>query len=624
MPKPNKTLGDRREPLRPGMPAGRGPRGHGIRIESAKDVRGAIRRLLGYLKPHKLSLVGVFALVVLSTVLSLAGPYLLGVAVDRFIARFDLAGLTRIALLMLGIYVAAWLINLLKFYATAVVGQRVIKQIRADLFNHMQTLSLKFFDEHEAGAGDLMSRVTNDVQTINRVLSNGLTQLASDALTLVGITIAMLGLSLPLALGTLVILPTMMLVTAIVTRRVRGAFRGAQRSLGALNTAIEENIAGVRVVQAFARERETIERFREVNARNRDAGIRAESLAAVLPPILNVMSTLSIAIVAGLGGWLAIRDIVTVGVIVSFVTYARRFFQPIRSIATLYNQLQSALAGAERIFEILDQRPHVADAPDAIPLPEIRGHVEFEHVYFGYKPGVPVLKDVCLTAKPGQVVALVGPTGAGKTTMVNLLSRFYDVDRGAIRIDGHDIRHVQQDSLRRQLGIVLQDTFLFSDTVMENIRYGRLDATDEEVIAAARLANADQFIRRLPQGYQTKISERGGNLSQGQRQLLSIARAILANPRILILDEATSNVDTRTEAHIQEALLKLMEGRTSFVIAHRLSTIRNADQVLVIHEGRIIERGTHKELLARRGFYYTLYMSQFRRAEVAERLASTS
>ncbi|MGQ9665706.1 MAG: ABC transporter ATP-binding protein, partial [Anaerolineae bacterium] len=373
-------------------------------------------------------------------------------------------------------------------------------------------------------------------------------------------------------------------------------------------------------IQAFRREQAAIERFDQANARARKAGTLAETYIALLPPTISAISTLAIAVVVGVGGWLAIRQAISIGVIVSFITYARNFFEPVRSLSDLYNQLQAAMAGAERIFQLLDVRPDITDKPDAIELPPIQGHVLFDHVHFSYMPGVPVLKDICLEAKPGQTIALVGPTGAGKTTIVNLLSRFYDVDSGRIAIDGIDIRDVTQDSLRRQLGIVLQEPFLFSGTIMENIRYGRLDATDEEVIEAARLANADQFIRRLPDSYQTDISERGSNLSEGQRQLIAIARTILANPRILILDEATSSVDTRTEIHLQEALRKLMEGRTSFVIAHRLSTIRHADLVLVVHEGQIIERGTHEELLQKRGFYYQLYMSQFRRLEAIERL----
>lgn len=352
-----------------------------------------------------------------------------------------------------------------------------------------------------------------------------------------------------------------------------------------------------------------------VNEKNRDAGIEAEKIVALLNPLITVMSTIAIAVIAGLGGWLAIMNIISVGVIVSFTAYIRQFFQPLRQLAQLYNQLQSGLAGAERIFEIMDALPTVKDKPEAKPLPRIRGEVEFDHVSFEYEKDKPVLINVSMKAMPGETIALVGPTGAGKTTIINLLSRFYDVQKGVIRVDGIDIRNIQQKTLRQQLGIVLQDTYLFSDTVIENIRYGRKEATDEEVIQAAKLANADQFISRLPQGYQTEVSEQGSNFSQGQRQLIAIAHAVLADPAILILDEATSSVDTRTEMQIQEALLRLMEGRTAFVIAHRLSTIREADQVLVVNDNQIIERGNHNELLEQRGFYHDLYMSQFRRAQ---------
>jgi len=594
----------------------------GATIESATDMRKTVSRLLGYVRPYGLGVTGILVLVVLSTGLGLAGPLLMGIAVDRFIQVGDIPGLVRLSFLMLVIYVALWATSTAQTYWTVVVGQKVEKAIRADIFDRIQDMSLGFFDRHEAG--DVMSRMTHDVHTIRHLLSGSAVQLVSSMLLLLGIMVAMLSLNWILALGTLAVLGPMVLVTGAVTRRSRQAFRRTQVALGALNTFMEENIAGMRVVKAFARERETIGEFQVASAETRDAGIEAETITAILIPALNVMSYLSIAIVVGLGGWLTLQAAITVGIIITFIAYSRQFFQPLRQLAGLYNQLQSALAGAERIFEIMDESPDIVDPPDAQPLPEIQGRVEFDRVGFAYVPGVPVLEDIRLTAEPGQIIALVGPTGAGKTTIINLLTRFYDVAEGAIRIDGRDIRTVRQGSLRRQLGVVLQDTFLFSGTVMENIRYGNLEASDEEVFAAATMANADQFIARLPQGYDTEVTERGSNFSQGQRQLIAIARAILANPRILILDEATSSVDTRTEAHIQSALLKLMQGRTSFVIAHRLSTIRNADVVLVVNDHWIIERGTHEELLAQRGYYYELYMSQFRRTELAERLATGS
>jgi len=370
--------------------------------------------------------------------------------------------------------------------------------------------------------------------------------------------------------------------------------------------------SGQRVIVSFGREGATLDRFRKANTDLMNSGIQALSFSMLIPPLMGILSNANIGIVAGIGGWMTLRGWATVGTIAAFISYSRQFAHPLRMLGDLYNQIQAALAGAERIFEVIDEEPELKDAPDALRLSDIKGEVVFDDVDFSYVQGVPVIRDMSLRAEPGQTIALVGPTGAGKTTIVNLLTRFYDIDEGSIAIDGTDIRQLRKNDLRRQLGIVLQDNFLFTGTVMDNIRYGRLDATDEEIVAAATLANADHFIRRLPHGYQTELSERGGNLSQGQRQLLSIARAILANPSILILDEATSSVDTRTEIHIQEALLRLMEGRTSFVIAHRLSTIRDADNVLVINDGEIIEQGNHEQLLALEGFYHNLYYSQFK------------
>ena len=583
--------------------------------DSARDTRSTLVRLGRYLRPYAGRLLLVTALVIVGTLLSLSGPILLGRAIDQSVIPRDLAGLGRMALLMLAVYAGAGLAAALQGLLMVDIGQHLVADIRAALFSHLQRLSMSYHDRHRTG--DLMSRLSNDTEAINSVLSNGLIDFTTNILSLGGIMIAMYILNWPLALAMSVLLPLMLLITTLVTRYSRRAFRNVQRNLGGLNAVMEENIAGIRAVKAFAREETAIARFQEANAANRAAGIKADIITAALGPMFTTMSTITIAITALLGGWLALRGVVQVGVLATFVIYIMNFFRPMRGIAMVYNSLQSALAGAERIFEVLDAEPDVSDLPGAKPLENLRGHVRFDHVTFSYEPGKPVLIDVSLEASPGQTIALVGPTGAGKTTIISLLSRFYDVDQGAIYIDGHDIRTVQQASLRKQLGIVLQDTFLFSGTVMDNIRYGRLDATDEEVIAAAKLANADRFIRLLPEGYRTHVSEQGHNFSQGQRQLLAIARAILADPRILILDEATSSVDTRTEMQIQEALLRLMRGRTSFVIAHRLSTIRNADQVLVVNDHRIIERGSHEELLARKGFYYELYMSQFRRFETA-------
>jgi ATP-binding cassette subfamily B protein len=410
-------------------------------------------------------------------------------------------------------------------------------------------------------------------------------------------------------------MPLTVVLTNAIAKRTRAGFRETQQTLGDLNGIIEETITGERVEQAFVREQATSAQFSTVNRHLQKVALRARIFTSFMGPLMNMVNNLGLAVVACTGGWLAVQALATVGEIAAFINYAGRLGRPLNQIAQLFTSIQAALAGAERVFELMDETPE-SDTPTAIPLTHINGHVSLQNVSFGYEPGAPVLKNVSLEAEPSQMIALVGPTGAGKTTIANLLTRFYDIDSGSICIDGQNVLDIQKDDLRRKLGLVLQDNFLFAASVMDNIRYGRLEASDEEVRAAARLANADLFIHRLPHGYQTLLTERGSNLSQGQRQLLAIARAILADPDILILDEATSNVDTRTEKHLQEALMNLMKGRTSFVIAHRLSTIRDADQVLVINHGEIIERGSHESLLAQQGFYHHLYMSQFKGQEI--------
>jgi ATP-binding cassette subfamily B protein len=582
--------------------------------ERAKNRRGTVLRIWGYLKHQRWALVWTILLVVMSSGLDLMIPYLMGRAIDAYILKNDLPGLARTALLMAGVAVALSLTNWLQVYVITGVSQRAVRDIRNDLFASLQTLSLRFFDQHTHG--ELMSRLTNDVENVSNVLAESITQLISTVLSVVGVATMMFVINARLALVSLVTIPLMMFLSRWIAKHTRRGFRQQQASLGELNGIIEETITGQRVVKAYVREQATIEQFDDANQRLRRAAIYAQTFAGVMGPINNFVNNVGFAIVAGAGGWMAVQGLATVGTIASFVNYARQFSRPLNQLSNLYNAIQSAIAGAERVFEVIDQVPEIQDVQDAQPLTQVRGDVVFKDVCFGYEEGVPVLKHVSLHAQPGRTIALVGPTGAGKTTIVNLLTRFYDIDSGAVHIDGVDIRQIRMDDLRRTLGIVLQDTFLFSDTVMENIRYGRLGATDEEVVAAAKLANADQFIHRLPEGYHTELSERGSNISQGQRQLLAIARAILADPGILILDEATSSVDTRTEKHIQEAMLRLMEGRTSFVIAHRLSTIREADEILVINEGEIIERGTHEALLGQRGFYNNLYMSQFKGQQV--------
>jgi ATP-binding cassette subfamily B protein len=578
--------------------------------ERAKDVRGTVHRIWGYLQRQKAALTITALLVALSSGLGTLGPYLMGRAIDVYIGSGDLAGLGRMALWMLAVYVGEALVSWLQTYVMAQASQQAVNDIRDDLFAKLQTLSLRFFDHRTHG--ELMSRLTNDVENISNVLTSGVDGLISNVLSLVGVVVMMFLLNVRLAIVTLITVPLMVILSRWIAKKTRSGFRQQQAFLGNLNGIIEETVTGARVVKAYNRKQSVVGEFQRVNQELRNVSTRAEIFAGTLPSLTNLVNNTGLTIVAGLGGWMAVRGVATVGDIASFVQYARRFGWPLNGIASLYNSIQSAIAGAERVFAIIDEVPEVADKAGALPLRTVEGDVVFEDVCFGYEAGVPVLKNVSLHAEAGQTVALVGPTGAGKTTIVNLLTRFYDIDGGRILIDGIDLRELRVQELRQKLGIVLQDTYLFADTVMENIRYGRLDATDDEVMAAAKIANADPFIRHLPRGYATLLSERGSNLSQGQRQLLSIARAVLADPSVLVLDEATSSIDTRTERTIQEAMLRLMDGRTSFVIAHRLSTIREADNILVINDGEIIERGTHKELLAQSGFYHDLYVAQFK------------
>jgi ATP-binding cassette subfamily B protein len=579
-------------------------------IEKAQNPRKALSRLLGYLAPHKRSMGLVILYVVLFSVLGLVGPYLMGVAIDKFIGGKDVPGLAWAAILMFAAFLLSNFFQTIANWIMATVSQEALKDLRGDLFVHLQTLSMGFFDTHSAG--NLMSRLTNDIDAINQAVSQNVIALLSSVLSMLGILIAMFVLNHWLALASLVVVPIMVWFSRFIAKYTRKGFRDLQKDLGELNDVAEEAIAGQRVIKAFRRNDAVIEAFRVKNRAVFEAGVYANSYAMLLMPLTGVLGSFFVIVLASLGGWLALQGLVSVGTIATFINYGQNFTSPLRQIANLYNSIQAALAGAERVFEIIDTAPEVPDLPDAISPGKIKGEVRIENLSFSYTPGTPIIKHFSLEARAGQTIALVGPTGAGKTTIINLLTRFYEAQEGSIAIDGVDIRRLKKASLRRSLGLVLQDTFLFADTVMENIRYGRLEATDEECIEAAKLAEADHFIRQLPEGYATNLSERAGNLSLGQRQLLSISRAILADPAILILDEATSSVDTRTELRIQKALLRLMEGRTSFVIAHRLSTIRDADKVVVIDSGEIVEQGNHQELLDKRGFYYRLYVSQFK------------
>jgi ATP-binding cassette subfamily B protein len=583
------------------------------KVAHAEDTRGTLRKLWGYLSHHRKGLILSGVLVVFGTGLNLLWPYLMGVAIDSSLARGDLGELLRVCAAMVVVFVVLSLVTWLQIYIMAGVAQETVAEIRRDLFARLQILPLKVYDQR--AHGELMSRMTNDVENINAVLSESITQFFSGVLSIVGVTLAMLWLNPLLAAVTLLTMPTMIfIVLGLVVPRTRAGFRAQQQTLGELNGWIEESISSQRVIVAYGRQEAALETFDATNQAFRRASTQAEIFSGFMGPLNNFIFNVSLALVVAAGGALAALGLATVGEIATFINYSRQFGRPLNDMAALYNMIQGAIAGAERVFALMAE-PSELEQQDAASAQaaQVGGDVILEDVSFSYVEGTPVIKHVSLHAEKGQTVALVGPTGAGKTTIVNLLMRFYEVDSGRICIDGVDIRQIRKEDLRRQLGIVLQDTYLFTGSVLENIRYGRLEASDEEVKAAARLANAEQFIHRLPQGYDTILSERAGNISQGQRQLLAIARAILADPAILVLDEATSSVDTRTEQHIQEAMLRLMAGRTAFVIAHRLSTIREADQILVLRQGEIVERGQHADLLEMNGFYAQLYASQFGR-----------
>ena len=585
----------------------------GQTIERNEKSDASFSRLLGYLRPHRPRLITSGVLVFAASLFQLAGPWLQGVAIDEFISNGDRDGLRRIVGLLVLVYLGAWLSNVIAGRWVAGVAQRVMAKLRQELFAKFQTLSMRFFDRNRTG--DLMSRVTNDVDAVDQLLSQNLLTAVTSMLQIVTLLTIMFVLDWRLTLAALLPVPLVLTLVKRIGGMSRPLFGQFQRSIGSLNAVAQERLSGQRVVVSLDRQAEARAEFAAANAETKATGIKAQTLTVMLMPIMFGLGNLSSVSVVGVGAWLAVTgdgNGVTIGLIASFVTYASRVGQPLGRIANTVTSVFSALAGASRVFELLDEEPSVEDQPNASDLPAVTGRVVFDHVDFSYVDGEPILRDVSFIAEPGQMIGLVGPTGAGKSTIINVLNRFYDIDAGSVTVDGIDLRHVTQDSLRDQLGIVLQHTFLFSDTVRANIRFGNLDATDEAVEEAARLANADRFIRALPDGYDTIVSEGATNLSLGQRQLIAIARAALNNPRLLVLDEATSSVDTRTERAIQSALLSLMDGRTSFVIAHRLSTVRDADLILVMEAGEVTERGTHDELMAIDGLYAHLHRSQFR------------
>lgn len=608
------NAGPRPNPFQMGM--GQGPGRGPIEKVRAKNTKTTLLRIWGYLRQQRFGLIAVLVSTAISTGLSLLAPYLLGRAVDLYIMPRKAAGLWQMCLLLLAVYMCGVLFTWIQQFVMAGVSQGTVRAMRHDLFVKFQTLPLRYFDIRTHG--ELMSRTTNDISNVSNTLNQSVIQLISSVLMLVGSVAMMLIQNVWMTLVTIITIPLITTVTKRITKYTRKYFSYQQKNLGEVNGFVEETITGQRVIKVFHREEKALNEFKTINDRLRKVGVKAQSLSGSMGPLMNAMGNLNFAIIAVAGGLMAFHHMITIGIIVSFLNYSRQFSQPINQLANQYNMVQSAVAGAERVFEVIDETSEYEDESGQLHVVNdsdfrVVGDVKLQDVNFGYVDGVPVLKHVSLHAKPGETIALVGPTGAGKTTIVNLLTRFYEIQSGNITIDDVDIHTLDKQVLRRQLGIVLQDAYLFSGTIRENIRFGRLDATDAEVEAAAKLANADAFIRKLPQEYDTPLAAEGSNLSHGQRQLITIARAILADPAILILDEATSSVDTRTELHIQEAMQRLMQGRTNFVVAHRLSTIRNADQILVIHGGEIVERGTHEQLLEHRGFYHGLYMSQFAR-----------
>lgn len=590
-----------------GHPHGKGRIGGPI--VKAKDSKGTLKRVWQYMKKQKTALVAAIAIVFVTTLLGLLGPYFIGVIVDDYIIPKDINGTMRMVGLLAGIYIAFSFFTWMQSYLMINISLLTIKKLRQDLFNHFQTLSIKFFDKRTHG--ELMSRVTNDIDQLNNALSQSVVQIFSTILTVIGVLAAMFYLNPILALVSLIIVPLIFFTTKFIIKYSRSNFIKRQRDLGELGGIVEESISGLEVITLFGNEEKVFAKFSHVNERLRNSSTQAEILSGTLGPVNNFINNLGLGLIIAAGALLTLKDMATIGVIAAFVTYSRQFFRPINQMSTLLNTFQAAIAGAERVFEIMDEVPDLCDSDQAVTVDSFKGEVEFKNVSFSYEKGKPVLKDINLRVSPGQTVAIVGPTGSGKTTVINLLTRFYDVDFGEITIDGKNIKQYQINDLRKNIGMVLQDTYLFSGTIMENIRYGRLEASDEEVIEAAKIASAHRFIKHLPLKYKTMISPGGTNLSQGQKQLLAIARAILSNSDILILDEATSSIDTKTEVEIQTGLANLMKGRTSFVIAHRLKTIEDADVILVIHDGVIIERGNHKELMDCRGFYYQSYVNQF-------------
>lgn len=594
----NKQQGEPPVPMR--HPGGRftGP------VVKPKNQKETLLRIWSYLRVQKVELISVVIFVIISTLLSLVGPFLIGKTIDDYIVKLDVPGAIRMALILAGVYIASSVLTWLQTFVMIRVSQKTIRRLRQHLFEQYQSLPLAFYDKKQQG--DLMSRMTNDIENLNAALSQSVIQIVSSFLTIVGTAFALFYLDWRLALVTLIIIPLIVYATKQIIKRSSVNYKARQRDLGNLNGYIEETISNADIITLFGKEKSTLAEFKEANERLRGSAMRADIISGFMGPINNFMNNLGLSLVIGAGAIMAVTSGLTIGVIASFVTYTRQFFRPINQLSNLLNTFQSAIAGSERVFEVLDEAKEVADIENAKAKEQYSGDVKFENVQFAYETGKTVLHGINFEAKAGETVAIVGPTGSGKTTIIQLLTRFYDATGGRILLDGEPIEHYKMTAVRDHVGVVLQDTYLFSGTVRENIRFGKLHATDDEVEQAAKIAYAHNFIKYLPEQYDTVLTSGGLNLSQGQRQLIAIARAILEGPDILILDEATSSVDTMTEVHIQKGLNNLMEGRTSFVIAHRLKTIENADQILVIKDGQILEQGNHDSLMKEQGFYATL------------------
>lgn len=609
-----------------GGPMGRmggGPRA----VEKAKDFKGTMKKLGVYLKPYSLSIAIVILFAIGSAAFSIVGPKILGKATTKIFeglvqkitgvpdASIDFGYIGNIAMILVALYLVSSLFGIIQSFIMSGVAQKVSYNLRKQISEKMDTLPLNYFDTRTNG--EVLSRITNDVDTVNQTLNQSLSQIITSVVTLIGVLIMMFSISWIMTLATFIILPVSMVLISLVVKKSQKYFKSQQEYLGHLNGQVEEVYGGHNIMKAFNREEASTKDFDELNNTLYKSAWKSQFLSGMMMPIMSFVGNLGYVLVSILGGWLTIKSVITVGDIQAFIQYVRSFNQPISQMAQVANIMQSTAAAAERVFEFLEEEDEVKDPVNSVYPSEIRGEVEFEDVHFGYNEDKIIINDFSVDVKPGQKVAIVGPTGAGKTTIVKLLMRFYDINSGSIKIDGHDIRDFKRADLRNLFGMVLQDTWLFNGTIMENLRYGRLDATDAEVKEAAKAAHVDHFVKTLPDGYNMVLNEEASNISQGQKQLLTIARAFLKDPKLLILDEATSSVDTRTELLIQKAMEKLMEGRTSFIIAHRLSTIRDADLILVMKDGDIVEQGNHEELLEKGGFYSSLYNSQFEQSSAS-------